>query len=169
MSPSRSRFRTTQGRQEQAQEREWERRQAQAQQIREYAARTFASGTQRYGAPDIHELAVTEVDAAYWEARGRGEEWSDGRFQSLVADRKATLTAQSQARSLQRRPGWRVPDRERDTWLKYPDAAVTFDTEWGLVTLGASLARIYDLDGWPDAATLETMARQQAAREAVPA
>lgn len=57
--------------------------------------------------------------------------------------------------------GWRVPEDLRNSWPMYRNEAVTFTTPHGPVTVGRSLARIYDLDGWPDATVLEEIAGQQ--------
>ena len=58
-------------------------------------------------------------------------------------------------------PGWRVPNADhRRRWPMYETEAVTFDTEWGPVTVGRGLARIYDQGGWPE--DLADMVRQQA-------
>lgn len=83
----------------------------------------------------------------------------------------AEFDALNQARRLEeltkdfvRSPGWRVPVKMRNQWPMYQNEAVTFTTQWGPVTVGRGLARMYDLTGWPEEKTLIRMVEQQAAQ-----
>lgn len=61
-------------------------------------------------------------------------------------------------------PGWRVPGNLRNKWPRYDTEAVTVGTPYGQVTVGRNLARIFDMSGWPDGATLRSMVEEQSAR-----
>lgn len=135
----------------------------------EEVADRFVSGERRYSPRMREEVASV---AAEREVLARPDAWQslvEGEWEELVALHLARLDRALTRAGDNRHPGWTVPVGQRNAWPIYPSEAVTFTTEWGQVTVGRSLARIYDLDGWPDAVTLETMARQQAAREGVPA
>lgn len=129
----------------------------------------FVSGERRYSPRARAELASV---AAEQEVLARSGSWTtlrNGEWEELVAKHLAQGDRVLAEAGDSRHAGWVVPVSQRNTWPIYDSEAVTFTTEWGPVTVGRSLARVYDLDGWPDAITLETMARQQAAREEVPA
>lgn len=144
-------------------------RMAREQRAMEDVADRFVSGERRYSPRMREELASV---AAEQEVLARPGAWTSlvtGEWEDLVAKHLARGDRALTRAGDERHSGWRVPADQRNTWPIYATEAVTFTTEWGPVTVGRSLARIYDLDGWPDAVTLETMARQQAAREGVPA
>lgn len=145
----------------------WAEARARRRQQDEQAAQRFTSGTRQY-LPEV-DRAVIEAEREVMARPGGWESLFDGEWDLLVGQHQARQQRQLAAAGFDRSPGWVVPTHLRSQWPIYETEAVTFSTEWGLVTVGRSLARIYDLDGWPDAVTLETMARQQAAREAVPA
>lgn len=135
----------------------------------EEVADRFVSGERLYSPRNRADMAA---GAAEQEVLARSGSWTtlrDGEWEELVAKHLARGDNELTEAGFGRYPGWIIPEGRRNTWPIYDTEAVTFTTEWGPVTVGRSLARIYDLDGWPDAATLETMARQQAAREEVPA
>lgn len=142
----------------------WERRQ------RETAAlgTRFPSGERQYHPRSLGDEAAeaAEVQVA---AEGGWDVVTPERYQELIDEYRESLIRLDAERSRSRTAGWKVPEGERSRWPIYPGEAVTFTTEWGSITVGRALARIYDLDGWPDAVILESMARQQAAREGVPA
>lgn len=118
---------------------------------------------------DVEEHLVGNAIDEFCAAAGGWDRTTQREREHVVIHARATLTRIDAERSLTRGPGWRVPPAQRDRWPLYRGEAVTFTTEWGPVTVGRSLARIYDMDGWPDAATLEAMAQQQAVREGVSA
>lgn len=129
----------------------------------------FVSGERRYSPRNRADMAAV---AAEREVLARPDSWrslAEGEWEELVALHLARGDRALARAGDSRHAGWRVPGSQRNTWPIYASEAVTFDTEWGPVTVGRSLARIYDLDGWPDAVILEDMARCQAAREEVPA
>jgi hypothetical protein len=124
------------------------------------------SGTQQYRVEGPDEEEVRRVGQII---QNRWDDYTPAEMEDLYRQVRAAIALEETLRVTGRDPGWRVPQGQRNRWPIYQAEAVTFTTEWGLVTVGRSLARIYDLDGWPDAVTLETMARQQSAREGVPA
>ena len=135
----------------------------------EEVADRFVSGERLYR-PRMRE--ETAAEAAEREVLARSHTWQslrDGEWEDLLNLHLARGDRTLARAGSERHPGWTVPNDQRNVWPIYPSEAVTFTTEWGQVTVGRSLARIYDLDGWPDAVTLEAMARQQAAREWVDA
>lgn len=139
---------------------------------RRRAAAARQSGVARYG---MHraEMQQTDADAPDWDRAYQAHEEAPAvpgegpwvTMTRITAERMAVEAAVRRVRS----PGWQVPVQEAESWPLYRNEAVTFDTEWGSVTVGRSLARIYDLEGWPEAEVLEAMAAKQAAREGVPA
>lgn len=130
-------------------------------------AQRFTSGTRLY--LPVVDRAIAAAEREVMARPGAWESLEDGEWDLLVARYQAAEQQQLVAAGSERCPGWVVPTHLRSGWPMYETEAVTFSTEWGLVTVGRSLARIYDMDGWPAADILETMARQQAEREAVPA
>lgn len=143
-------------------------RRAREQRTIEAVTERFVSGERQYRPGSAQATAEA---AAEREVLGRPNTWSSlstGEWEILVNRHLARFNRQLSQAGDHRHPGWVVPPDQRNTWPIYQAEAVTFTTEWGPVTVGRSLARIYDLDGWPEADILETMARQQAAREAVP-
>ena len=99
-------------------------------------------------------------------------EWVEADIEHLEGDALAYAlehrAEQRQMRTLQRSevrvPGWKVPGSLRNKWPLYDTEAVTVDTPYGQVTVGRSLARIFDMGGWPDGATLRSMVEEQSAR-----
>lgn len=125
-------------------------------------------GTHRYQV-DAEDIRIGEILDAAVRKQGGYCVLTPWQVNELANKVRTEVQGRAARLSTERNPGWRVPPGAASSWPIYQTEAVTFDTEWGAVTVGRSLARIYDIDGWPDAATLETMAQQQAAREGVPA
>lgn len=147
-------------------EQPWERRQRRREAIEAMVRERFISGTRQYRVEDSDAELNRRMDQL---VRGYWGQYTPQELEELYAQVLAAIALEETLRVTDRDPGWRVPQDQRNRWPIYQAEAVTFTTEWGPVTVGRSLARIYDLDGWPDAAILEAMARQQAAREGVPA
>lgn len=119
------------------------------------------SGHARYRLGSVEEQQATEWRAVEEEALARevrGEEVNIGAMLAQAEQERRDLDAEAVRH---RQPGWRVPDELRNSWPMYRNEAVTFTTTHGPVTVGRSLARIYDLDGWPDATVLEEMVGRQ--------
>lgn len=120
------------------------------------------SGTRRYGLSRAEDQEVAALEEAVRVAGG-WEQVNPDRYRELQATYREGVRLAQESAANERHPGWQVPAAEHSRWPLYVTEAVTFTTEWGPVTVGRSLARIYDLDGWPDAAVLQAMVEQQAA------
>lgn len=122
---------------------------------------TAVSGDRRYR-PNEGEALEAEAMEELVRREGGWELINPERYREMSRLYRDGLLALEVERANEREPGWRVPAEQRNRWAMYVGEAVTFTTQWGPVTLGRSLARIYDLDGWPDAGALQALAEQQA-------